>query len=72
MTNAKITAAFLNSTDLKTKNFILANIANYYGITTNEAFQEITDSEAESLMDYITGPTRLAVSLFYNKFIMYL
>jgi hypothetical protein len=33
MTNANLTIAFLNSTDLKVKNEILTSIANHYGIT---------------------------------------
>ena len=68
MTNSKFTIAFLNSLDRKTKNEILSNIANYYGITIDEAYDEVTDVEAENIMDYITGSIRGAVSLFYNKF----
>ena len=68
MTNSKITIAFLNWLDIKTKNEILLNIANHYGISTQEAFEEVTDEEAESIMDYITGSIRPSVSLFFNKF----
>ena len=68
MTNSKFTIAFLNSLDRKTKNEILSNIANHYGITIDEAYDEVTDVEAENIMDYITGSIRGAVSLFYNKF----
>ena len=68
MTNSKFTIAFLNSLDRKTKNEILLNIANHYGIAIDEAYDEVTDVEAENIMDYITGSIRGAVSLFYNKF----
>jgi len=68
MKNSEITIAFLNWLDLKTKNEILLNIANHYGISTQEAFEEVTDEEAESIMDYITGPTRAAIHLFFKRF----
>ena len=68
MTNYITTIAFLNWLDLKTKNEILLNIANHYGISTQEAFDEVTDKDALCLMDYITGGIRPAVSLFYNTF----
>jgi hypothetical protein len=69
MENGKVTNLFLKAVDLKTKNAILTNIANHYGITVNEAFEEITDSEAESLLDYVTGTTRAAVSLYFKRFV---
>ncbi len=68
MTNSAFTIAFLNSTDLKTKNEILSNIANHYGITNEEAYKEVIDEEAESLMDYITGNTRSAVNVLVQRF----
>jgi hypothetical protein len=68
MTNANLTIAFLNSTDLKVKNEILTSIANHYGITKEEAFEEITDEEAEELLDYLTGNIRSAVSVLFQKF----
>jgi DNA-binding XRE family transcriptional regulator len=51
-------ANFLDVIDAKTKAEILNNIANHYGITAEEAFAEVTDSEAEHLLDYVTGPAR--------------
>jgi hypothetical protein len=70
MTNSTTTIAFLNSLDLKVKNEILTNIANHYGITNEEAFEEVTDEDAESIMDYVTGNIRATVNLFFNKFKM--
>lgn len=64
----EITIEFLNSIDSKTKNEILSNIANHYGITKESAYEEITDEESESLMDYITGEIRPAISLLFQKF----
>lgn len=68
MTNSTFTIDFLNSTDLKIKNEILSNIANHYGITKEEAYEEVIDEEAESLMDYITGSIRPAISVLIQRF----
>jgi hypothetical protein len=70
MTHATITIAFLNSLDLKVKNEILTNIANHYGISNQEACEDVTDEDAESIMDYVSGNIRQTVSLFFNKFKM--
>lgn len=69
MTNSSVTVDFLMSIDGSLKNAILKNIANHYGITETEAWEEITDSEAENIMDYVTDEIRPAVSLFFNKFL---
>jgi len=63
MTNAQTNKAFLNATDAKTRAMILANIANNYGITSADAFEEVTDDEAEHLLDYVTGAERAATSV---------
>lgn len=65
--NAATTKTFLASTDAKTRNEILANIASHYGITSAEAFAEVTDEEAEHLLDYVTGPIRTATSLLMKR-----
>lgn len=69
MNNAQINIEFLKSLDLKIKNQILSNIANHYGISNDDAYNEIVDPDAESIMDYVTGPIRSTVSLFFNKFV---
>lgn len=68
MKNSKQTIAFLNSVDVKVKNEILKNIANHYGITTDEAYNEVTDEDAENLLDYVTGTERAATSVLFQKF----
>lgn len=68
MSNSTLTIAFLNSTDSKTKNLILSNVAKHYGITNEQAYEELTDEDAESLLDYVTGPERSAVSVLVQKF----
>ena len=63
----KSTIAFFAITDAKTKAAILANIAKHYGITPAQAEAEVTDPDAESLLDYITGPMRAAASLIMKR-----
>ena len=63
MTNSEITNKFFSVITMKAQGLILANIAAHYGITTQEALLEVTDPEAESLLDYITGSERGAVSI---------
>ncbi len=67
MTNAQINAKFLAATDAATKAAVLANIAKHYGITSAEAYAEVTDEEAEHLLDYVTGPERAATSLMMKR-----
>ena len=67
MTNSQINAKFLASTDAATQTAILANIAKHYGITKDEAYAEVTDEDAEHLLDYITGPARAATSLIMKR-----
>ena len=67
MTNAQINAKFLAVTDAATKAAILANIAKHYGITSAEAYAEVTDDEAEHLLDYVTGKERIAASLLMKR-----
>lgn len=61
------TANFLASIDNKSKAMILENIAAHYGITAQQAYEEVTDEEAEHLLDYVTGPCRAATSVLMKK-----
>lgn len=63
------TVNFLMSLSDKLMNEILDGIARHYGITRKEAFDEVTDVDAENIMDYITKD-RKAVHLFYKNFKM--
>lgn len=69
MTNSNhiITTAFFAATDAKTKTAILAAIAKHYGISESEALEEVTDEEAEHLLDYLTGSIRTATSLLMKR-----
>jgi hypothetical protein len=68
MTNGFMTVVFLESIDKKTKNEILKNISLNYGISVNAAYLEVTHDESENLLDYVTGPERLATSLMMKRF----
>ena len=46
---------------------ILENIAKNYGISAQDALAEVTDSEAENLLDYMTEPARSAASVLMQK-----
>lgn len=67
MNNGTITRAFLDTTDAKTRAAVLSNIADHYGMTKAEALEEVTDPEAESLLDYVTGPMRPAVHALLKR-----
>ena len=58
---------FFAAIDAKTKSEILDNIAENYGITAAEAFAEVTGSDAEHLLDYVTGSVRLATSALMQR-----
>lgn len=66
--HARKTIALFAVISGKSKALILSNIANHYGITAAEAHAEVTHDEAESLLDYVTGPERAAVSVLMQKY----
>ena len=65
--HAQRTKAFLAATTPEARKLILTNIANHYGITLAEAEAEVTHPEAESLLDYVTGPERAATHLLFQR-----
>jgi hypothetical protein len=67
MNPSQITARFFALTDADTKSSILTCVANQYGISHAEAEAEVMDSEAESLLDYLTGPVRAATSVLMKR-----
>lgn len=66
-TNAQKNIEFLNITDSETKNKVLKNIANHYGISSEEAYQEVTNDKAEHLLDYMTGNDRSATHVLMQR-----
>lgn len=67
MRNADITRKFFTLTDAATKAAVLQNIAGHYQISTAEALAEVTDPDAECLLDYITGPARAGALALYRR-----
>jgi hypothetical protein len=67
MNHGQITARLFAVIDAETKADLLDNISEHYGITQAEALAEVTDDEAEHLLDYVTGPAREAVSVLIQK-----
>lgn len=67
MTASQKNAAFLAATDAATRRDVLNSIAQHYGITAEDAYEEVTDPEAEHLLDYLTGSVRSAVSVLMQR-----
>ena len=59
--------AFLSKIDAATRSKILTSIAKHYGISASEAMAEVTDADAESLLDYMTEPERSATSVLLKR-----
>jgi hypothetical protein len=63
--------AFLDYLGWDYKNVILTNIANHYGITNDEAYDEVTHDEAEHIFEYVTGvSSRITVTTLYNDYLL--
>lgn len=67
MAKNEITKRFFSLTDSKTKSSILQAVASHYGITEQAAEAEVTDPEAESLLDYLVGPIRTATHALMKR-----
>jgi hypothetical protein len=66
--NSENTRQFLALIEAKPKAEILENIANHYGISVQEALEEVTGEGAEHLLDYMTGPTRAVASALMFRY----
>ena len=60
-------AVFLAVIDADSKAEILESIAKHYGISAQEAYDEVTDDEAEHLLDYMVEPMRSAASVLMQR-----
>jgi hypothetical protein len=67
MTASQKNAIFLSATDVTTRRDVLSNIARHYGITADDALAEVTDPDAEHLLEYLTGSVRSAVSVLMRR-----
>jgi hypothetical protein len=62
-----VTKQFLSIIPSQTRNEILDNVANHYGISRQGALEEVTDIDAEHLLDYVTGAMRSATSVLMQR-----
>jgi hypothetical protein len=67
VTQGTFNARFLDRTDSETRALILGNIAAHYGISNDAALEEVSHDDAEHLLDYVTGPERVAASLIWRR-----
>lgn len=58
---------FLSMIDSKTKEVILEAISAHYGITPQEAYTEVSNEQAEHLLDYLLEPQRSATSVLMQR-----
>ena len=68
MTNADRTENFFNAVGKIVTTEIVTNIANHYGTSVSNIYDELYDEDAEALLDYVTI-NRPAVSLMFKKYI---
>lgn len=67
MSKGQSNSHFLNVVEDSVKTEILSHIATHYGISSTEALEEVIDSEAESLLDYMKNPQRSAISVLMKQ-----
>lgn len=63
MLNHRANTTFLAAIDSATKDSILDSIATHYGISPQQAYDEVTAESAEHLLDYMVEPQRSATSV---------
>lgn len=61
------TATFLAAITPTSREMILSSIAVHYGISPQEAYAEVTDQDAEELLDYLVEPARSATSILMRR-----
>ena len=54
---------FLDRINPQTRRAILIAVASRYGISRDAALSEVSDKDAEHLLDYLTGSMRTATSV---------
>lgn len=62
-----VNAQFLSVITAQAKSEILQSIAAHYGISQDEAYQEVTGAEAEHILDYMVGSERSAASVLMQR-----
>ena len=67
LNNGKINKLFLLTLDQRLYNEIVGSMANHYGISINEAADELFDEEAENILEYLQGNIRSACNVLFQK-----
>jgi hypothetical protein len=65
--NGKINEAFLLTLDGKVYQEIVGSIAKHYGISIDQATDELIDKDAENVLEYLQGTYRTACSVLFQK-----
>jgi hypothetical protein len=68
--NGKINESFLLSLDGKTYQMVVGNMANHYGISIDEATDELINNEAENILEYLRDGIRSATSVLFQKWVL--
>jgi ATP-dependent RNA circularization protein (DNA/RNA ligase family) len=58
---------FLAAITVEARTQVLNAIAENYGITLVEAFEEVAHEDAENILEYLTGASRAAASVLMQK-----
>lgn len=64
----EVNSQFLQAIDAPARDEILANIAGHYRISKSAVLAEVTDPEAEGLLEYMVGPARMAASALMQRY----
>lgn len=67
MNNSERTTKFLSVITAEAKDMILKSIAAHYGVTKDEIYAELTDPEAEHLLEYMVEPHRSAAHIVMKR-----
>jgi hypothetical protein len=65
--NGKINEAFLLTLDGKTYQEIVGSMAKHYGISIDQATDELIADEAENILEYLQGGVRKGCSALFQK-----
>jgi hypothetical protein len=65
--NGKINEAFLMTLDGKVYQEIIGSMARHYGISIDEATDELINEDAENILEYLQGAYRTACSVLFQK-----
>jgi len=59
---------FLETISSTERDIILGSIARHYGISRDEALEEVVDDEAEDLLEYLTGSYRKVAFILMKRY----